>query len=604
VPDVLSKELVNDPDAIERPVESRANGQFFGSDCVAETIRALGIPFVALNPGASFRGLHDSLVNHLGNREPRMLLCLHEEHAVAIAHGWAKVTGRPMAAAVHSNVGLMHAAMAIYNAWCDRVPMLVIGATGPVDAAKRRPWIDWIHTARDQGALVRPYVKWDDQPASAAAAVESLLRANLIATTQPNGPTYINLDAAMQEAAAPPLPVPMVERFRAPASPVPDSHSIQAVAAVLKSARRPLMLAGRVARDQASWNERIKLAERLGAAVLTDLKAAAAFPTGHYLHAAQAEMFPSVAALAALKQSDVVLSLDWIDLAGTLAAAGASKAKIVQASLDQLVHNGWSMDHQSLPPVDYSLLCAPDAAVRLLLDALEDCQKPPWFPTHAADFPSAVRPEARPSVPELASALRYAIGDHAACLVRYPLSWSGGYWPVDNPLSMLGYDGGGGIGSGPGMLVGAALALRGSGRMAVAVLGDGDFLMGCTAFWTAARYSIPLLAIIANNRSFYNDELHQARMASVRGRNVANKWIGQHIGGPDVDIAAMARAQGCAGIGPVHDRGELDAELSRAVSAALSGRPTVVDVRVEPEYAAETTAAMIRDPVPDALGKN
>ncbi len=189
---------------------------------VADALRALEIPFVALNPGASFRGLHDSLVNHLGNRDPRMLLCLHEEHAVALAHGWAKVTERPMACVLHSNVGLMHGTMAIFNAWCDRVPMLVLGATGPVDAAKRRPWIDWLHTARDQGALVRNYTKWDDQPASPAAAVESLLRANLLATTKPFGPVYVNLDAAMQEEAAPGCRLPDVARYRAPAPPAPD----------------------------------------------------------------------------------------------------------------------------------------------------------------------------------------------------------------------------------------------------------------------------------------------------------------------------------------------------------------------------------------------
>ena len=136
-----------------------------------------------------------------------MLLCLHEEAAVAIAHGYAKVTGKAMAAAVHSNVGLMHATMAIFNAWCDRMPMIVLGATGPVDAAKRRPWIDWIHTARDQGALVRGYTKWDDQPASPGAAREALLRANWIANTAPQGPVYINLDAELQEAKlAEPLP--------------------------------------------------------------------------------------------------------------------------------------------------------------------------------------------------------------------------------------------------------------------------------------------------------------------------------------------------------------------------------------------------------------
>src|SRR6201994_1792679 len=193
--------------AIERPNPAGTNAPGFGSDVVAETLRDLDIPYIALNPGASYRGLHDSLVNHLGNSAPQMLLCLHEEAAIAIAHGYAKVTGRAMAAAVHSNVGLMHGTMAIFNAWCDRMPMLILGATGPVDAVKRRPWIDWIHTARDQGALVRNYTKWDDQPASPAAIRESVLRAGWIANTTPQGPVYINLDAELQEAKiAEPLP--------------------------------------------------------------------------------------------------------------------------------------------------------------------------------------------------------------------------------------------------------------------------------------------------------------------------------------------------------------------------------------------------------------
>src|SRR3569833_1549255 len=192
----------NDPadlGSVDRPVPAGVNAPGFGSDVVADALRATGIPYIALNPGASYRGLHDSIVNYLGNKTPQMLLCLHEETAVAIAHGYAKVTDKAMAAAVHSNVGLMHASMAMFNAWCDRLPVIVIGATGPVDAAKRRPWIDWIHTSRDQGALVRNYTKWDDQPASPAAAREAILRAGWIANTVPKGSVYVNLDAEVQE---------------------------------------------------------------------------------------------------------------------------------------------------------------------------------------------------------------------------------------------------------------------------------------------------------------------------------------------------------------------------------------------------------------------
>ena len=187
------------------------------SDAIADMLRALDIPYVLLNPGASFRGLHDSIVNHLGNQNPQMIVVLHEEHAVAIAHGYAKVVGKPLAAILHSNVGLMHGSMAIFDAWVDRVPVIVLGATGPVDAAKRRPWIDWIHTAQDQAALVRHFIKWDAQPASIGASQEALLRAKQIATTAPQGPVSVCFDAALQESKLSEAPVmPDPSRYLAP----------------------------------------------------------------------------------------------------------------------------------------------------------------------------------------------------------------------------------------------------------------------------------------------------------------------------------------------------------------------------------------------------
>ena len=185
---VRSEKTAAGQQKVDRPIPGEPSNRLWGSDAFAAVLRALDIPYIALNPGASSRGLHDSLVNHLGNTEPQMLLCLHEESAVSLAQGYAKVTGKPLAVGLHSNVGLMHATMSIFNAWCDRMPMIMLGATGPVDAARRRPWIDWIHTARDQGALIRPYTKWDDQPASVAAAQEALLRANMLTRTAPCGP--------------------------------------------------------------------------------------------------------------------------------------------------------------------------------------------------------------------------------------------------------------------------------------------------------------------------------------------------------------------------------------------------------------------------------
>ena len=250
--------------AVERPAPAGVNAPAFGSDVVADTLRMLDIPYIALTPGASYRGLHDSLVNYLGNSAPQMLLCLHEESAVAIAHGYAKVTGKAMAAAVHANVGLFHATMALFNAWCDRMPMLVLGATGPVDAVQRRPWIDWIHTAQDQGALVRGYTKWDDQPASPGAAREALLRGAWIANTAPMGPVYINLDAGMQEAKlAEQLPPIDAKRYMPAVATAAPADLVREAAAMLQSARQVVILAGRASRSEEAWNARVALAEGL-----------------------------------------------------------------------------------------------------------------------------------------------------------------------------------------------------------------------------------------------------------------------------------------------------------------------------------------------------
>jgi thiamine pyrophosphate-dependent acetolactate synthase large subunit-like protein len=583
--------------AIERPVPAGTNAAGFGSDIAAEALRALDIPYIALNPGASYRGLHDSLVNHLGNARPQMLLCLHEEHAVAIAHGYAKVTGRAMAAAVHSNVGLFHATMAIFNAWCDRIPVIVIGATGPVDAAKRRPWIDWIHTARDQGAIVRGYVKWDDQPASPAATREALLRAGWIAQTAPRGPVYVNLDAELQEAPLEaPLPPIDATRFMPPGPVAPPPAAIAQAVSLLRAAKRPVILAGRVSRSLAAWNARVALAEALGARVVTDLKQGAAFPTDHPLHAgAPGTIAPVKEAAAALREADLILSLDWIDLAGTLRTLfgdDAPSARIIQVTLDHLVHNGWSMDYQGLPPVDLLLAAEPDVAAPALLDALGVAGDP-----RSASAPTAL-PESptgeRVTVDDLAAALRRAVGTRAVTLTHLPLGWNGASWPFRHPLDYIGAEGGAGIGSGPGVSVGAALALRESGRLPVAVCGDGDFLMGVTALWTAVHYRIPLLVVVANNNSFYNDEVHQERVARMRARPVENKWIGQRIDDPDIDLAAMARAQGARGFGPVTRATGLEAILSEALAAVEDGAATVVDVRVEPGYTPAMTAALTR----------
>jgi thiamine pyrophosphate-dependent acetolactate synthase large subunit-like protein len=577
-----------DPDGVERGDVAME----WGSDALAELLSRLDLRYLALVPGSSYRGLHDSLVNYNGNRDPQMLVCLHEEHAVAIAHGYAKVTGRPLAVAIHSNVGLMHASMAIYNAYCDRVPMLIIGATGPVDAARRRPWIDWIHTSGDQGALIRPYSKWDDQPVSVQAALDSLARAYSITSQSPSAPTYVCLDVSLQEEplAAPPV-IPDVRRDQSPRAPGPDAVAVRTTLDFLAEARRPIFLLGRLGRDEQDWDRRVALAERYGALVVSDLKTGASFPSGHRLHRNPPGMFLTAENAQLIGAADLILSLDWIDLAGTISAAAGhghpASARIISCTTDSALHNGWSKDSFGYQPVDLSVAADPDLLVRALLESDGPAKPSEWPAENAVAATAEGDGGDGIFMHGLAGALRDALADGPACLVRLPLGWAGADLEVDHPLDYLGYDGGAGIGSGPGMAVGAALALEGSGRLPVAVLGDGDFLMGGTAIWTAAHYGLPLLIVVANNSFYYNDVVHQERVARQRRRPAGNSWIGQAITDPDPDLGAFARSLGLQAGQQVRERSGLPAALAAAVAAARSGQSVLVDVRVRPDgYAA------------------
>lgn len=585
--------------------DAEPKGSVFGSDPMALLLREMGFPYIALTPGASFRGLHDSLVNYLGNKDPQLLLCVHEESAVALAHGYTRVTGKPMPVALHSNVGLMHATMAIFNAWCDRIPMLLIGAQGPLDAMARRPWVDWIHTSTDLGALIRGYTKWDNQPGSVEAALESLVRAHQIAVTAPAGPTFVCLDAALQEEPLTALPeMPNLQRHRVPMLADPDSASLAQAATLLKNAKRPLIMMGRVSAKQEDWNRRVALAEKLGAHVLTDIKTGASFPTKHQSQPFPPTLYVTPEAGGLIRDADVILVLDWIDPAGTMrqACGGAfPQAKVILCSLDQYSHNGWSMDYQALPPADLNLLVSPDRMVECLLAALHDAPtKMPDHVTRTNAEPGPAMIEGRISVEAMARTIVDALADEPPSYLRLPLGWPGSCCCFNGPLDYIGFDGGGGIGSGPGMAVGAALALRdaGSDRLPVAVLGDGDFLMGVTALWTAAHYRIPLLVIVANNRSFFNDELHQERMARLRGRPIENRSIGLRMEDPPIDLAKLAEGQGALGLGDIDTPAKLKGAIRAAANHVRRGGVAVIDVSVAPEYARATSNAMLRQAAP------
>jgi len=583
-------------DDLERPVKVDVSPEpAWASDVAAAMLHATGIKYVTLNPGASYRGFHDSLVNFLGNRGPQLLLCLHEDHVISIAHGYAKATDEAMACVLHSNVGLLHGLMGMFNAWCDRVPMLVLGATGPVEIEKRRPWIDWIHTAKDQGMLLRNFTKWDDEPRSPEGIVEAFLRSTQITRRAPQAPVYICLDAGLQEQRlTKPIKLPDAARFAPAEDPCAPQDVVDRVAEMLATARRPLILVGRLSKRQEDWDRRVRLAELLGASVLTSVRERSAFPTEHPLHAAPPSYWVSQGMKDAIGSADVILSLNWVDLNGLLQQVTRSTSeiasRIVHVSLDSLLHNGWSMDHFGLPPVDQPVLAGPDAFLGQLLPVLEKRlnNKSKWDrasrnPVSAPAYGDGAATRIEPR--DIEVALTKARGTRKFTLAHVNIGWSGSAYHFREPLDFLGHDGGGGLGAGPGITVGAALALKDSGRPVVSVLGDGDFLQAATALWTASHYGLPALFIVSNNRSNFNDEIHQETVAKVRGRAVENRWIGMRIDDPAVDLAALARSQGVDAEGPVKTVPDLERAIERGLKTVLAGKPYLIDAHVTPGYA-------------------
>jgi acetolactate synthase-1/2/3 large subunit len=568
----------------------RRNTGFYGSDLIAEALREQGFPYICLNPGASFRGLHDSLVNHLGNKQPEIVTCMHEEHAVGIAQGYAKVTDHALPVAVHSNVGLMHASMGLFNAWCDRTPMLVIGATGPVDAAKRRPWIEWIHTTQDQGGMVRGFTKWDDQPGSPQAAVESIRRGVQLANTRPGGPVYINLDVSIQEQVLDARPdLEDVGLFAALADAEPPRAALDRAAEILAGAKRPFIFCGRANRSEEGWLDRIRLAELLGARTTAHMKLPAAFPTSHPAFIGETGWRLKGPVLDAIRSADAVVMLDWLDAGNTLKLAfppGEPRPPVILVSNDFHIHRGWNMDYGGLPAGDVNIATVPETATRALIERLEAVGRKAQPAKSRAWQPEAPGASGEIGLMDMARAYARAAEGRELCITGRPLGWPTNANRIEHPLDFLGHTGGGGLGAGPSIAVGVALALRemGSPRRAVAILGDGDYTMGLTAIWNAASLGLPVLFLIANNHSYYNDENHQVHVAEKRGRPVENAPVGQRMQGPEPDLPALARALGIEAPDSVTDLANLPGALEHALDRVAQGAAVVLDVQVRAEY--------------------
>ncbi|MFC2021350.1 thiamine pyrophosphate-binding protein [Chloroflexota bacterium] len=569
----------------------------YGSDLMADMMRTLDIKYAAMNPGSTYRGLHDSIVNNLGNTNPEVILCTHEEIAVSVAHGYGKAAGKPMAAIVHNVVGLLHGTMAIYNAWLDEAPIIVLGGTGPMDISKRRPWIDWIHTALVQGNAVRDYVKWDDQPSHLTGVADSFIRAYQIATTEPKGPVYICLDSGLQEEElTDKLLIPSMERYPNPSSPQVDTETVKRVAKLLVEAANPVVMANFMGRNPESVASLVSLAELLALPVI-DVGERFNFPSTHPLDLTGAES-------ELLKEADVILGLDVSNLARYLSSSDyetrlsksliPEECQIVNFSLRHLGIKSWSSSYGKLVPTDIPIAADTSLALPLLtaacrelltdkrraafqerfnnLKARHKALRKQWQTTAENE-----QDKSPISLSWLARQMWEVIKDEDWALVSGDFGgWARRLWDWERPYQ---YNGTAGLGCGPGHSLGGALAHQPEGRLCIDFQPDGDFLYTPGALWTAAHHQIPMLVIMNNNRTYYNSERHQEIMATTRGRPVENRSIGIHIDNPHVDYAGLARSLGVHGVGPIENPKDLPSALEEAVKVVRDKKqPALVDI--------------------------
>lgn len=568
----------------------------YGSDLIVDLLHLYDIPYVALNPGSSFRGLHDSLVNY-GDNKPEIIECTHEETAVAIAHGYAKATGKPMAAILHNVVGLLHGAMAIYYAYLDRVPVLILGAGGPMDVGRRRPRIDWIHTALVQGNAVRDYVKWDNQPFGAAAVPDTFARAYRVAMTQPQGPVYLCYDAAFQEdPLTEEVELPVRERPFTSTSIQADPAALQQAAELLVQAERPVILADYLGRNHEAFYALVRLAERFAVPVV-DMNARLNFPTRHPLNLTGSNI---------LEQADLVLALDVRDLYGPLTRLDRvtrrteyiipKGCRIVEIGLGDIEISKWSQDFQKFVQTDLNILADTALALPELhrlaeavlarsgdreqrlraraneLAAVHEATRKRW--QEEAQQQWDLKPT---SLPRLAAEVWEVIKHDDWVLTANTLEdWALRTWDFDKPYRHPGKS----LGTATqiGIALGVALAYRGTGKLVVDIQPDGDLMFDAGALWIASHHKIPLLIVMYNNRAYYNDWEHQIRIARQRGTDESLAYVGMEIANPAPDFATLARAFGWYAEGPIEDPSQVRTAVERAAQVVRTeGRPALVD---------------------------
>ena len=570
-----------------------------GADFMTDVIKSLGIEYICANPGSSFRGLHESIVNYGGNKSPEFITCCHEESSVAMAHGYAKIEGKPACVFAHGTVGLQHAAMGLYNAYCDRAPVyMIIGNS--IDAASRRPGVEWDHSVQDAAAMVRDFVKWDDLPASLPHFAESAVRAYKIAMTPPMMPVLLVADGDLQEepvsAAWPAIPKLTLAR-----PPQGDSGGVAELARMLVEAENPVLVAGRVARTPAGLKALVDLAEALQAPVI-DQNERMNFPSRHPLNHSSSR--------GLIAQADVIVGLELTDFWGTVnsfrdqlhkSSRRITKpgAKLISITTGDLYIKSNYQDFQRFPEVDLALaadaeetLPALTEAVKRLLTAdrkraLQD-RGTKLAAAHqkaleAARTEATYGWDASPiSTARLSAELWAQIKNKDWSLVSGGGGWPTRLWAFDKHYQHIGSSGGAGVGYGAPASLGAALANRKYGRLSVSIQNDGDLMYAPGILWTAAHHKIPLLSVMHNNRAYHQEVMHIQRLANRHQRGIENAGIGTTLVDPNIDFAKVAQGMGVHAEGPILEAKDLGPAIQRALAVVEKGEPALVDVVTQP----------------------
>jgi len=575
-----------------------------GSDFMVDVLKSLDFEYLCANPGNSFRSLHESLINYGGNSRPEFITCCHEESSVAMGHGYAKIEGKPLLVCVHGTVGLQHASMAIYDAFCDRVPVYIILGNFS-DAAVRFGPVDWTHAAQDPAAMIRDYTKWDDNPVSLQAFAESAVRAYKIATTPPMMPVALVAGHELQEDPVPDGANVSVPKLTMTSPPVGDSGAVAEAARLLVAAENPVLVTDRVARTPAGLARMIELAELLQAPVI-DRNGRMNFPTRHPLNHTER-------AGATIAGADVIAGLELTDFWSTVNSVRGQVnptwrpstkpgAKLISVTANDLFQKSNYQDFQRYTPVDLAIAADGEATLPSLIEAVRhqitDDRKRAFADRgakHAAAHEQAMEAAREAaasgwdasliSTARMSAEIWAQIKNEDWSLVsncQFQSRWPLRLWDFNKHYHYIGAEGGYGVGYGAPAAVGAALANRKHGRLTVSIQNDGDLMFAPGVLWTAAHSRIPILIVMHNNRAYHQELMQIQIMANQHQRGITRAGIGNLLDDPAIDFAKLAQSMGVHGEGPISDPKELGPAIRRAIEVVKSGHPALVDVLTQP----------------------